>query len=67
MVCANGVCVFRTADITAAILFNAAERTVAEFELLFSKTDPGFALQQVIKPPGSQLSLLEFTWRKSEN
>ncbi|EMF16953.1 O-methyltransferase [Sphaerulina musiva SO2202] len=57
----------RTADITAAILFNAAERTAAEFELLFSKTDPGFALQQVIKPPGSQLSLLEFTWRKSEN
>lgn len=55
--------IYRVADINAAIAFNAVERTVAEFEALFRAADDGFVLQQVIRPPSSQLAMLVFVWR----
>ncbi|PPJ59005.1 hypothetical protein CBER1_11676 [Cercospora berteroae] len=53
----------RVADINAAIAFNAAERGLSDFNLLFSQVDPKFKLEQIVKPPGSQLAMLEFIWR----
>ncbi|KAI1179308.1 S-adenosyl-L-methionine-dependent methyltransferase [Nemania sp. FL0916] len=53
----------RATDLTVASVFNAKERTVADFTALFEEVDPSFTLGRVIEPPGSALGMLEFVWK----
>lgn len=45
-----------------AYTFNARERTLADWTAVFERADRKFALKSVIKPEGSALAILDFTW-----
>lgn len=45
-----------------AYIFNARERTLADWMAVFERADPGFVLRSVIEPEGSALGILEFVW-----
>ncbi|KJZ71732.1 hypothetical protein HIM_08874 [Hirsutella minnesotensis 3608] len=52
----------RSSDLQMATLFNARERTVAEWKALLQEAHPGFVLKRKIEPKGSALAILEVIW-----
>lgn len=54
----------RLGDMNMASIFNAKERTVAEWRELLAAADPRFALKNVTEPKGSALAILEIVWNE---
>ena len=56
----------RVRDLTMIQAFNSKERELGEFEKLFSKAcdqDGSLVLKQIIKPPGSVMSVMEVAYQ----
>ncbi|KAM7191681.1 6-hydroxytryprostatin B O-methyltransferase [Rhypophila sp. PSN 637] len=53
----------RAEDLNMAAIFNARERTLVEWKALFALADPGFKLENVSKPKGSALTIMEVAWQ----
>lgn len=54
---------YRAADLSMTALFNARDRTAADWKNLFSEADSRFVLESVIQPPGSALAMLDLRWK----
>jgi len=52
----------RLADLSMALIFNAKERTAAEWRSLLAETDARFVLKEIVEPKGSALAILEIVW-----
>lgn len=52
----------RSFDLDMAAAFNAQERTLGEWESLFSAADSRFVLKGVTEPEGSALGIIEVVW-----
>ncbi|KAI1443858.1 S-adenosyl-L-methionine-dependent methyltransferase [Annulohypoxylon stygium] len=52
----------RSADLNMGAIFNARERSVAEWKALITEADARFQLKQVIQPKGSALAIMEVRW-----
>ncbi|KAI0015530.1 O-methyltransferase-domain-containing protein [Xylariomycetidae sp. FL0641] len=52
----------RSADMSMMSLFNSQDRTVNEWETLFSQADRRFKLESVTQPQGSALAILDVRW-----
>ena len=48
-----------------AACFNGAERTRAQWTGLLEKADERFVIENIIRPEGSTMSIIEVVWRKS--
>lgn len=44
--------------------FNGAERSLEDWEKLFTQADPRLELRRIVSPPRSMLSILEFRYSK---
>ena len=59
------MCRDRNTDMIMAACFNGAERTRAQWTDLLYAADERFVIQNVIRPEGSTMSIIEVVWRKS--
>ena len=47
-----------------AACFNGAERTKAQWIALLRSADDRFVVQNIVRPEGSTMSIIEVVWRK---
>lgn len=52
----------RSADLNMAAIFNARERSMAEWRSLLREADDRFELRDVVLPPGSALANIDVRW-----
>ncbi|KAI1321704.1 S-adenosyl-L-methionine-dependent methyltransferase [Xylariaceae sp. FL0255] len=52
----------RSVDLNMGAIFNARERTVAEWQAVIAEADARFRFKQVVQPKGSALAIMEVLW-----
>ncbi|KAI1406894.1 S-adenosyl-L-methionine-dependent methyltransferase [Hypoxylon sp. FL1857] len=53
----------RAMDLNMGATFNAMERTVEDWKVIFKDADPRFVLQDVAQPRGSALAMIDVRWK----
>ena len=55
----------RAMDLEMMLGFNAVERDLEGWKLLFEKADPRLVLKKIVTPPGSAQSIMELVLKQA--